>query len=1710
MTSPTILNAHRESKKTGKTVKYSPNITVEFPNIPKGPEDLFKDVEDFSFGPLQDTTVSVDPAQKEKIELSPDELKFMTTQKGTPQDAQDPKDPKVSNQSNITVSEKDVEQFTEGEPGIVGQAWDATTEFFSPKHALAYLERPYYGAERAVGIPSEGLVRGAAGLAWFGDMALTYTAGTLENLARAGAGSFGFGEGWVDYDNTWFGKNAFGVANEKLGDLVRYMNDNLDIKDKAVAEKVAMYIPEFMVSISPATFVKATAQVGKETLGYIGGIGRLFSGIVPDIMKADKLQKTVAVNAARSKPVTVVSTVREEAALEAKLAPQYEKLAVAKGGQKIASLGGAATPNATYNIARIEAKINGEKAKLSSELIKKIKIGSKGRLKINKTGDKWYNYSLSVPRRDEVVTLGTKKYVGRDPATNLPIYRDKVFIKKFPDDPTDFKKMYHQLQYFEVASGISVAIASTEHLLKGTGLENYKFLAGFLGAFTTPSATASFAQKLFDGVFSRAQTLRVPVGGMLGKVPGTDKDMTLSMPSLLMFGAIMAAKAGEAARGTGRDTESIVRSIVDSEEFYDKPFIQRLVASSAGIPFYRAMLPRTIFARKGKPESGFDIGGLDNVKPLRDSKGEILYRTNAAGKKVPQTELSAALALRDQNVKALARFSDLMEDQMDPSDLDKIKKLYSESGKLHDRLNKMNATNGFELFNAAIEQINLAIINQNMAGMFSRAITDTGYRKRLFAGSNIGNSFETGAIYNMMLTQTKEIDTNLNFVKEALTELTGTYPQLQKEFESLFANMKEVSNKINRQKEDLAEYAEKFAKDTRNALSLDDKILMSDIQHLAKGDGNGLGIKEKFGSSRKERADNKHQHAESFMGVLKEGRAKLNDAKDDAYNEVKNNPSSATAKKLENNIPATEFINRLEQSDKLRKIKVSTNPEQGIDLETVISGWKEYGGIQDPRDFVGSIKAYSKWKTLQNEGYAGLEDRMKELASLQMKGELSVALPQARFKLGEVNKTIAYTTDDFGGIDLARTLQDIDEHAENIVRGDLQLSKSIYLRRLLTLLKSNDSPETGLLGSKEVLDSQVPPSVLQIKDMVALESRLSSYIHNNKFTEKGVNLIPSKKEIEEILNKYGIVESKIASELNVLLKESYDSKTMEVLTTPYGQGKHTKTPFELFDSLITKPADEIIPVLEKMSSTFKDIKGVKQNVNKGVKKKIQEHLDDQIGLNLVENPRMIINNFENITKLREKGYVSEQTYRVASVLVKRMEDNRIERDLLKNFDEVSKSFISRVQKLVKQVDDAEKRSILKDLENVKDLGKVYDYLLASRVNISSKPKIDVDSTKNFDRIDADQEEMLKTANELTKRRNVEDIITKNPDISVTSKEFRDILDQLSPKHIQELQSTRIDTLLETVFGIKPGSTAANITQSQKDNLEGLLKLMIATASERAIKVTETRQSAFGPSAEYKVKGSRIGLEAISPSVQKMPFTQGAKLERAFRQEVNDSFFGLSTDIDIKQFGESMVELSPLFDRVFQYTGKTKLEENLNDLFKAAVLLKAEGRNVRNAMAKLGSLNYKLTAPAALSRIYAGMRGVVSWRYLASEQLIREHQANKARLLASIFTDPTFAKNLSNFLEGQKLSREQSEQIRKHIVTMTGGRLVYYNEEEGKILYDDKISDSQLLQGFTRGVAEYLYKKTDFLRTDDSYPEYYARPEVPKKRLSKGMTAEELF
>ena len=180
MGSLTVLNNHKQKNKQSSNMD---DVTISFPNLEnKATKELFaeeyKDVKDFSSGALKDSSVSVDPSERSRIELSADELKFMTSPR------QSDKGPSVpfanletSDNNSIELSSKEVDQFTEGEPSFIDEAMDATAEYFSPKKALKYLEnRPYYGAERTVGIPAHGLVRGVAGFMWFGHAALTCTA----------------------------------------------------------------------------------------------------------------------------------------------------------------------------------------------------------------------------------------------------------------------------------------------------------------------------------------------------------------------------------------------------------------------------------------------------------------------------------------------------------------------------------------------------------------------------------------------------------------------------------------------------------------------------------------------------------------------------------------------------------------------------------------------------------------------------------------------------------------------------------------------------------------------------------------------------------------------------------------------------------------------------------------------------------------------------------------------------------------------------------------------------------------------------------------------------------------------------------------------------------------------------------------------------------------------------------------------------------------------------------------------------------------------------------------------------------------------------------------------------------------------------------------------------------------------------------------------
>ncbi len=133
-------------------------------------------------------------------------------------------------------------------------------------------------------------------------------------------------------------------------------------------------------------------------------------------------------------------------------------------------------------------------------------------------------------------------------------------------------------------------------------------------------------------------------------------------------------------------------------------------------------------------------------------------------------------------------------------------------------------------------------------------------------------------------------------------------------------------------------------------------------------------------------------------------------------------------------------------------------------------------------------------------------------------------------------------------------------------------------------------------------------------------------------------------------------------------------------------------------------------------------------------------------------------------------------------------------------------------------------------------------------------------------------------------------------------------------------------------------------------------------------------------------------------------------------------------------------------------------------------------------------------PAALSRIYAGMRGVVSWRYLASEQIIRQHQRSKMQTLHALMSDPKLLQNITVMLDGHKATTEQIKYVRSRIKTIMGGRLVFYNDR-GEEKFDDEISDEEFSNSFSRG----FYNLTTPLRASSVFSSINKRKEQKEQQ-----------
>ena len=117
-------------------------------------------------------------------------------------------------------------------------------------------------------------------------------------------------------------------------------------------------------------------------------------------------------------------------------------------------------------------------------------------------------------------------------------------------------------------------------------------------------------------------------------------------------------------------------------------------------------------------------------------------------------------------------------------------------------------------------------------------------------------------------------------------------------------------------------------------------------------------------------------------------------------------------------------------------------------------------------------------------------------------------------------------------------------------------------------------------------------------------------------------------------------------------------------------------------------------------------------------------------------------------------------------------------------------------------------------------------------------------------------------------------------------------------------------------------------------------------------------------------------------------------------------------------------MKPSLVKIDDAVGKNQsFVSDLEMMFDNLIAIKGEVPDLVSG--DFSSIPRALTTSAALSRIYSGMRGVVSWRYLATEQIVREQQRSKHIMLHTIMSDPDFIRNLGLIIDNKPIKDERN-------------------------------------------------------------------------------------
>ena len=1282
-----------------------------------------------------------------------------------------------------------------------------------------------------------------------------------------------------------------------------------------------------------------------------------------------------------------------------------------KSGSSIAK--DAKTAGALETVARARLQWHEAMNKISQEWIQNIIPYYKGQFYLVSTGPKWRNFEWGIRKKDSHATsVGFKK--GEGGTWEKVAYTKSLSPKAIKD-----MKMLHRTLLVEASTAGAVGMSLYDDWFKGTSAEPYRmFIGGIGGMFLAPSISVQMLGKTISKIETAAQTISAPLPG--GKAMGLGEDR-VGLGTILLLGGLLSRNLRRRkAREFDASGNVVVKEELEQTRFGESKFEKRIIASLLGVPLHKAFslsdakpVMRTIIRKDGSFGPG--------TEPLFPRK---IVDKNGKSVVSGLTHLDLAMNQRTKDMDTLTNLAAFMEKNLSEEEILPIIQIFEAGEKLSVRLDELGAdASSMERFMVTQEAIQKAIVSQVALGTYSKMIRDRKFQSMF--GKGDFRLPEKVLLYNTLLSSMQEAEENLHFLASRLKELADD-PIAAKEMKEFIIRSEEMIANLSKSKDDFKEMVTIITgeKGAGSMLADFNHSIIQKAVHGSPEDG-GLSLNSKFRFDEEETvnsvgtvisptAKSLEDHFDSAFGQIQASRLKIDEKVRQAYG-FKNDASNPAHQAFQETMDATPIFNALDD------LRFKELDKEGINLQNILGDDFTQSGITQSSSLVLDITTYSRYLHLQNKDKEYLVSRLSEIID----NDIPVTLREGSYKIGNTNTStpIQHILEENGSLDLKGMLRNLEEYSVTHAQAGGVKGQEEYLKRLL----ANLVPIEGSYAkSTHTFLNEILRRDLKIDDIFRMSEAFSTYGFTNSTKAKGVSTLNFNESLIKELDDLGITSmSAEAKELwqRKLNIQKVLGKEFTMQSDSIGT-KSIKNNYELLDLFFTRNSDLIVGnTTTGTRGVYNDLfdpitlDGKTEKLFTTSKTEMNQILSDHIAVRILSEPNKFLrpSNYSKIEALHSKGIVNDNTFNFIKDYKKNIYDKKKLASVTKEYKATEAKIQSNIKVILDAATEAQlSSSFMKGLSDVKSADDLVEFLTVSNTHMDTLPVI------SKSRVGTRLETLRKDIEGLfvNPKDDMVTIIENNPDIFTGpngQETYNRVLRIFEPVEQTERVVRRVDEFFEKIIGIPKGTRT--ITTAQRKDLENFENLLHSTLADKAINTTNTRRSVFS-----KDKSGTLDVTAHS----------------------ND--FGLGFDIDPIAFANYFKDLRPVFNRIDELTGNTARSKGLDDLFKAAVLATAKGVDTGQKLQDLiGTMGKGITIPAALSRLYAGLRGVVSWKYLAGEQMVRQRQLKEQELLVKLVTDPDLIRDLTVILQKGKLDTTRYEKLIKRIRNITGGRILAYNE-----------------------------------------------------------------